>query len=107
MSHWADVARVVNDQMRQRGITQRELSDASGVSVATLRKIQGGGEQKRTRSTLAGISRALGLTDDHLWRVSRGEMPDPSQDGVDLAALRAEVADLKQRVELLEAATGR
>lgn len=107
VSHWADVAKAVNDQMNERGVTQRELSDLSGVSVATLRKIQGGGEQKRTRSTLAAISRALGLADDHLWRISRGETPDASPEGGELAALRAEVADLKQRVEVLEAAADR
>lgn len=103
MSHWADVAKAVNDQMIQRGVTQRELAERSGVSVATLRKIQGGGEQKRTRSTLAGISRALGLPDDYLWRISRGEMPDASQGDGELAALRVEVAELTRRVEVLEA----
>lgn len=107
MSHWADVAKVVNDQMNERGVTQRELSDLSGVSVATLRKIQGGGEQKRTRATLAAISRALGLADDHLWRISRGETPDGSQEDEELSALRAEVADLRRRVEALETASGR
>lgn len=101
MSYWADVAKVVNHRMTERGITQQELAQRSGVSTATLRKIQAGSEQKRTRSTLASISRALGLSDDHLWRVSRGESPDAAQ-GEELSALRAEVANLARRVEALE-----
>jgi transcriptional regulator with XRE-family HTH domain len=87
--------------MSEHKITQQELSQQSGVSTATLRKIQGGGEQNRTRSTLASISRALGLPEDHLWRVSRGEPTDVAQDG-ELSALRDEVADLARRVDALE-----
>jgi transcriptional regulator with XRE-family HTH domain len=101
VSYWADVAKVVNDRMSERGVTQQELAERSGVSTATLRKIQGGGEQKRTRSTLASISRALGLGEDHLWRVSRGETPDGPPGG-ELLALRTEVAELARRVEALE-----
>ena len=102
MAHWADVAKVVNDRMNERGITQRELAERSGVSVATLRKIQGGGEQQRTRATLANISRALGFSDDHLWRVSHGETPATAGSDSGLMALRADLADLARRVEALE-----
>lgn len=97
---WADVAKVVNERMAEQQITQQELAERSGVSPATLRKIQGGDEQKRTRSTLANVSRALGFADDHLWRVSRGERPGPL--GGDLSALRAEVANLAHRLDALE-----
>lgn len=109
MSYWVDVAKVVNDRMSECGVTQQELARRSGVSTATLRKIQGGGEQNRTRTTLASISRALDLSDDYLWCVSRGEAPDASGDG-ELSKLRAEIADLARRVEALEsrnAATSR
>jgi|SRR5882724_4604214 len=68
----AIAARVVNDQMANLGMTQRKLAEQSGVSATTLRKIQSGGEQRRTRATLASISLALGFPDDHLWRVSQG-----------------------------------
>lgn len=104
MSHWADVARTVNARMAEMEISQTELAALSGVSPATLRKIQAGDEQKRTRSTLASLSRALGLNEDHLWRVSRGESPEvgaaPPQS--ELSALRTEMADLARRVEALE-----
>lgn len=102
MAYWADVAKVVNDRMAERGITQRELAERSGVSVATLRKIQGGGEQQRTRATLANVSRALGLPDDYLSRVSQGNEPTASDSDKELTAVRAELADLARRVEVLE-----
>jgi nucleoid-associated protein EbfC len=91
---WALVARVVNDQMAERGMTQRELARRSGVSAATLRKIQRGGEQRRSRATLVSVSRALGLPDDHLWRVSQGA-GDPGEAWSDdeMSALRGGLAD--------------
>ena len=101
MNDWAAVAKVVNDRMAERSITQQELSTRSGVSTATLRKIQAGDPQQRTRATLASISRALGLDEDHLWRASRGESPTGDPQG-DLSALRTEMADLARRVEALE-----
>lgn len=102
MAHWADLAKVVNDRMAERGITQRELAERSSVSVATLRKIQGGGEQQRTRATLANVSRALGLSDDYLWRISQGDKPAAAGSDKELSAVRAELADLARRVEVLE-----
>jgi transcriptional regulator with XRE-family HTH domain len=104
VSHWADVARVVNARMAELEISQTELAALSGVSPATLRKIQAGDEQQRTRSTLASLSRALGLNEDHLWRVSRDESPDvdAAVPQSELSALRTEMADLARRVEALE-----
>jgi transcriptional regulator with XRE-family HTH domain len=88
--------------MAERSISQQELAARSGVSVATLRKIQAGDPQRRTRAVLTNISRALGLPEDHLWRVSRGESVTDEPQG-EVAALRTEVADLARRVEVLEA----
>ena len=101
MNHWADVAKVVNDRMAERSMTQQELATTSGVSQATLRKIQAGDPQQRTRAVLANVSRALGLAEDHLWRVSRGESPT-GEPRTELSALRTEMADLARRVEALE-----
>jgi transcriptional regulator with XRE-family HTH domain len=91
--------------MAELEISQTELAALSGVSPATLRKIQAGGGQQRTRSTLASLSRALGFSEDHLWRVSRGESPEVGTAAVpqsELSALRTEMADLARRVEALE-----
>lgn len=101
MDHWADVAAIVKDRRAELSMTQHELATRSGVSTATLRKIESGDSQQRQRSTLTNLSRALGLSEDHLWRVSRGESPTGAPEG-ELSALRAEVADLVRRVEALE-----
>lgn len=105
MNRWADVAKVVNDRMAERSITQHELATRSGVSPATLRKIQAGDPQQRTRSVLANISRALGFDEDYLWHVSRGESTTGEPQS-ELSALRDEMADLAKRVEALESHLG-
>jgi transcriptional regulator with XRE-family HTH domain len=107
VTDWALVARVVDDQMAERGMTQRELAERSGVSEATLRRIQGGGEQRHARGTLASISRTLGFPDDHLWRASCGAT-DPGEawsDG-ELSALSAGLADLAHRLNEPESGVG-
>ncbi|RAY16370.1 XRE family transcriptional regulator [Actinomadura craniellae] len=104
MGDWAAVARAVNERMQERGITQRELAERSGISPATLRQIQQGMDRQRSRATLAAISRALGFSEDHLRRVSMGgRASEPSgTDAPVLEGLRAELADLRQRVEDIE-----
>lgn len=103
MSDWASVAKAVNDRMHERGLTQRELAERSGLSVATLRKIQHGQAQTRTRATLASLSRALGFRDDHLWRIAiQGQPPTETHDASDVDDLRAELADLRTRVQAIE-----
>jgi transcriptional regulator with XRE-family HTH domain len=97
LAHWAEVAAVVNEQMAARGLSQRELAERSGLSAATLRKIQHGDAQARNRSTLTALSRALGLGDDHLWLVFAGL---PGGDGG--RDLGAEVDELRQRVAAIE-----
>lgn len=113
MDRWAEVARVVKDRMAELSMTQRELSERSGLSTATLRKVNPDKPQRLTQSTLTGISRALGFSEDHLWRVSRGE-PATREPGSELSVLRAdfagqleevqaEVRELRSRVAALEA----
>src|SRR5579863_9004853 len=107
MDEWALVAKAVNDRMLERGITQRELAERSGISVATLRKIQHGEPQARNRSTLANISRALGFRDDHLWRIAtEAPSPDGAADRLVIDDLRSQIADLRARVEAIEARQG-
>lgn len=105
MAGAADVARVVNDRMAKLGINQRELAEKSGVSLATVRKIQHGAGEGRNRSTLANISRALGLPDDHLWRASAGD-PPAAGPGEDMAVIRDELRELNSRVAAIEARLG-
>ncbi|MGH3342201.1 MAG: helix-turn-helix domain-containing protein [Carbonactinosporaceae bacterium] len=110
MGDSAAVAKVVNERMQERGVTQRDLAERSGVSVATLRKIQHGVPQSRNRSTLTNISRALGFAEDHLWRVwggGGGVDEEASAAASDVAELRSELADLAGRVAAIETHLGR
>ncbi|WP_416210660.1 helix-turn-helix domain-containing protein [Frankia sp. Cas8] len=67
---WSAVADAVNARMAHERIGQKALADASGVSVATLRRIQHGAHGRRVQNTtLTAIARALGWPDDHLIRV--------------------------------------
>ena len=107
MSDWSAVARVVNDRMNTLELTQRELSERSGVSVATLRKIQQGDDQRRSATTLTAIARALGLADDQLRRVANGSIPANGADSAEglperLESLEAQVVQLQERVAALE-----
>jgi transcriptional regulator with XRE-family HTH domain len=104
LAYWADVASVVNDRMAARGLSQRELAERSGLSPATLRKIQHGDEQTRNRSTLANLSRALGFPEDHLWRVAMEGLAAATASGEDGGSLRAAVTDLQRRVGAIESA---
>ncbi len=69
---WSAVADAVNARMAQQRIGQKVLADASGVSVATLRRIQHGAHGRRVQNkTLTAIAYALGWPEDHLIRVLR------------------------------------
>jgi transcriptional regulator with XRE-family HTH domain len=105
VGNWDAVAKVVNGRMQDRGITQRELAEVSGVSPATLRQIQQGVPRQRSRATLAAISRALGFPEDHLREISlRGRVTSdrPDVESLALDDLREELANLRQRVERIE-----
>lgn len=102
MGHWADVAAVVNDRMNARGLSQRELAERSGLSPATLRKIQHGEDQARNRSTLGGLSRALGFPEDHLWRVAMEGLSAAGPTDDETGTLARAVADLQRRVAAIE-----
>jgi transcriptional regulator with XRE-family HTH domain len=99
VSNWAAVAQLVNKRMQERGITQRELAERSGVSVATLRKIQHGTDQARNRSTLANLSRALGWPEQHLWQVATNDSGD---EGTAMDDVWREITELRRRVDAIE-----
>jgi transcriptional regulator with XRE-family HTH domain len=100
---WQAVARLTNERMRELAMTQRELSERSGVSIATLRRVQHGENQARSRATLTNVSRALGLADDHLWNIAmRRSGTRTKANGQADAQIREELAELRRRVERIE-----
>jgi transcriptional regulator with XRE-family HTH domain len=72
---WQAVADAINARMTELPLTQRELAERSGVSVATLREVQHA-KAARRRSThlLSAISTALGWPEDQLRLVLAGEI---------------------------------
>jgi transcriptional regulator with XRE-family HTH domain len=68
--NWPAVAAALGARMDACRLSQQELASQAGVSVATLRVLQrGAGERRVQNTTLAAVSRALGLPGDHLLRV--------------------------------------
>jgi transcriptional regulator with XRE-family HTH domain len=99
--------------MKERGLTQRELAERSGVSVATIRQIQGAQPARRSPVTLAALSRALGWADDYLRQVVRPDAePAPTDAGDDagvvtrLNTVEERVRELIERVNRLETSQG-
>jgi transcriptional regulator with XRE-family HTH domain len=104
---WQAVAAAVNTRLAERSMTQKALADASGVSVATLRKLQKAEPGDRGRPVLVALSVALGWAPYHLEAVSDGG-PAPADPSTDLrqtvAEMRADLDDVGRRLSTLEAA---
>src|SRR5690242_14561340 len=105
---WQAVADAINTRSAERGLTQKALADLSGVSVATLRKLQKAEPGDRGRPVLMALSVALGWAPGHLQAVS-DDVPAPPASDVDAAlradvdAIRADLDDVHRRLAKLEA----
>lgn len=108
---WQAVADAINTRMEQRGLSQKELSERSKVSTATLRLMQQGADASRSATTLAAVSTALGWKPDHLEDVAAGRPVPGGVGGRDLheevQVLRDEVAELRAGLEGLAAKVAR
>jgi len=109
--NWQAVADAINTRMEQLGLSQKELSERSKVSTATLRLMQQGADASRSATTLAAVSTALGWKADHLGDVAAGR-PAPDGDASrglhdEVQALRGEVAELRAGLEGLSAKVDR
>ena len=97
---WAAVADAINTRLAELKMTQQELAQRSGVSVATLRQLQRNYQPKRRNPrTLAAISEGLRWPAHHLSRVLEGVAPEPP---ADVEAMQAVVEELRVRVVKLE-----
>jgi transcriptional regulator with XRE-family HTH domain len=105
---WAAVSDAIRNRMAELDITQRELAERSGVSVATVRQLQNNyGPRRRARHTLEDISKGLQWPAGHLEYVLDGEAPSSPQDSptgwqAEAAELRSLIANLAERLETLE-----
>lgn len=104
---WDAVASAINTRLAELDLTQRELSERSGVSTATLRQLQNNYEpRRRSPRTLAAVSEALRWSADHLSRVLEGDSPTVVEDAeslrADVARLSRELDEIRERVASLE-----
>jgi transcriptional regulator with XRE-family HTH domain len=72
--NWQEVGRSIERLRDERGWTQTELSERSGVSVATIRNTEHA-RGKRSRRTMEDLSRAFGRPKDHLREILVGRQP--------------------------------
>jgi hypothetical protein len=80
---WAAVGRAVTERMTELGLTQREVTQRSHVSKATVREIQYDTVQRRRSGrTLEALSLALDWHPDHLTAVLHGHRPPRGGDPV-------------------------
>lgn len=102
--NWQAVADAINARLEEIQLTQKELADRSGVSVATLRQLQkNDAPRKRSPRTLAAVSEGLRWPSDHLGRVLDDGPAANAPDVLgELSRLRADVQDLQARVADLE-----
>ena len=103
---WSAVAVALRDRLDERGMTMTELAARSGVSLTTVRElVHVLNTRRRQPRTLASLSTALGWPAEHLGTVLRGRtLVEPAAD--DLASVRRELRDLRERVEALERTSG-
>jgi hypothetical protein len=113
--NWAVVAREINSRADTLGLSQRELSERSGVSPATVRELQQGRiHRRRNPRTLEALSVALQWHPQHLAAVLGGitppqvdQAPTPGEDPMVVAlntlirevrGLRAQIGTLPDRI---------
>jgi transcriptional regulator with XRE-family HTH domain len=104
---WAAVGAAIRARLDERGMTMTELASRSGVSLTTVRElVHVLNMRRRQPRTLASLSNALGWPTDHLATLLRGRATEdiPADD---LAEIRSDLRDLRERVEALERGRGR
>jgi transcriptional regulator with XRE-family HTH domain len=118
--NWVSARRAIRDRIAELDVLQRELSERSGVSMATWSKLLNGPNEMFDKKTLRAAARSLGWSPDSIDRLLAGqdpivETPDPSPpaaplamaasgSNVDMAALAAILGPLVEAVDRQTAA---
>lgn len=103
---WDAVATAINTRMAELELSQRELAERSGVSVATLRQIQNNySPKRRSPRLLSAISEALRWPPGRLAEMLEGSAAEHDEEASlreDIEQLRGELRDLRNRVNGIE-----
>lgn len=76
---WAKVGELLTARLRERGMNQSDLADASGLSRETVRPFTKGVPNRRNAHTRAQICRAVGWSHDSIDRILAGKRPALSE----------------------------
>jgi transcriptional regulator with XRE-family HTH domain len=105
---WSAVGAALRERLDEQGMTMTDLATRSGVSLTTVRElVHVLNTRRRQPRILESLSVALGWPPGHLGAVLRGRSADTAVPSRDLAEVRRELRELRQRVEALERAAGR
>lgn len=101
---WDLVAPAVRRRMDQLALTQTALSELTGVSALTIRRLLGLSRREADadgfrRDTLVKVSTALGWGSDGLVRIGRGEDPDV----VEADAAMGDQSDVAEMLRAMQA----
>lgn len=103
---WSAVGVAISKRLDEQGMTMTDLANRSGVSLTTVRElVRVLNTRRRQPRILASLSTALGWPSGHLGSIVKGHEPDRASPD-ELASIRDEVRDLRQRVEALERRPG-
>jgi transcriptional regulator with XRE-family HTH domain len=92
------VGEAVDARLQELAMTQRDLAAASGVSVATIRKIQHGSQTSYSPTTLTRVAAALGWAPDAIDALRHGRQPPAGS----VARRQHRVIKLAQQLDRLE-----
>lgn len=104
---WDAVASAINARMEELDLTQQEVAHRAGVAIQTIRELQHNlVERDRTARTLEAVSAGLELPRRYLGAVLKGKTPPATEEASDsnaaIADLRAKLANVTERLEVLE-----
>lgn len=111
---WPAVAKAINERMLELGLSQRDLAEQSGVSLAIVRELQRNTvERRRGTRTMEALATALQWHPQHLLAVLHSRKPPapgaPREDMGDpvtarLAAIEDRLAEVTDQLAALHAA---
>lgn len=78
---WAAVATAVKERRLELGLRQKDLADRADMDPSTIRNLEKQARDNFDDLTLSKVSKALGWPPLWLDAISRGERPDPDEQG--------------------------
>ena len=78
---WAEVGKVLRWRRENLHLTQQELADRAGLSLAIVQVIEGGRKESYRRSTLVALAAALEWDQEAIGMLLAGADPDSLESG--------------------------